>query len=64
MSNKKENKQKTIVVKERADGMKEVVITKSPSKTILGKVVIAALAFAMIAAVVFSLIIVLIQATK
>lgn len=64
MSNKKENKQKTIVVKERADGMKEVVITKSPSKTILGKVVISALAFAMIAAVVFSLIIVLIQATK
>ena len=64
MSNKKENKQKTIVVKERADGMKEVVITKSPSKTILGKVVIAALALAMIAAVVFSLIIVLIQASK
>ena len=64
MSNKKENKQKTIVVKERADGMKEVVITKSPSKTIIGKVIIAALAFAMIAAVVFSLIIVLIQASK
>lgn len=64
MSNKKENKQKTIVVKERADGMKEVVITRAPSKTVLGKIVIAALALAMIAAVVASLVIVLVQATK
>ena len=64
MSNKKPNKQKTIVVKERADGMKEVVITRAPSKTVLGKIVIGLLAFAMVAAVVASLIVVLVQASK
>lgn len=67
MSNKNQNnknKQKTFVVKERADGMKEVVITKAPSKTILGKIVIVGLAAAMIGAVVFSLVFVLLEAAK
>lgn len=59
---KKVKKEKTIVVKERADGMNEVIITKAPSKTLFGKIVIAVLAFAMIAAVIASLIIVLVNA--
>ena len=42
--------------------MKEVVITKAPSKTLFGKIVIAILAFSMIAAVVASLIIVIVEA--
>ncbi len=63
MSNKaKDKKQKTIVVHERADGMNEVIITKAPSKTLFGKIIIAALAFSMIIGVVLGLIIVLIQA--
>ena len=66
MSNKnkktKEQKKKTIIVHERADGMNEVIITKAPSKTVLGKIVIVTLAAAMIIAVVLGLIIVLIEA--
>lgn len=57
-----EQKKKTIMVHERADGINEVVITKAPSKTILGKIVIVGLAAAMVFAVVFGLIVVLIQA--
>ncbi|MCI6716174.1 MAG: hypothetical protein SOZ32_07480 [Bacilli bacterium] len=67
MSNKKNNKQKkqkTIVVKQTADGKDEVIITKAPSKTVLGKIVIAVLAFAMIIGVIASLVIVLVQASK
>lgn len=71
MSNKKNNKQqpkqkkqKTIVVKQTADGKDEVIITKAPSKTVLGKIVIAILAFAMIVGVIASLVIVLVQAAK
>lgn len=48
MSNKKNNKQKkqkTIVVKQTADGKDEVIITKAPSKTVLGKIVIAVTCF-------------------
>lgn len=58
----KNTKQKGIKINERADGMKEVVITKAPSKTLFGKIVIGILAFSMIATVVASLIIVLIEA--
>ncbi|MGM9899152.1 MAG: hypothetical protein ACI32E_01065 [Bacilli bacterium] len=58
----KNTKQKGIKINERADGMKEVVITKAPSKTLFGKIVIAILAFSMIAAVVASLIIVIVEA--
>lgn len=68
MSNKKKQpnnkKQKTIVVNTKADGRDEVIITKTPSKTVLGKIIIAILAFAMIIGVVASLIIVLVQAAK
>lgn len=62
MSNKKEQNKKTIMIKERADGMNEVIITKAPSKTLLGKIVIVALCAAMVIGVVLGLIIVLIQA--
>ena len=55
-------KQKTITFNERADGMTEVVITKAPSKTVFGKIIIAVLAFALIAAEIASLIAVLIEA--
>lgn len=71
MSNKKNNKnqtkqkkQKTIVVNERADGKSEIIITKAPSKTLIGKIVIAFLAFAMIVGVIASLVIVLVQAAQ
>lgn len=71
MSNKKNNKkhetqkrQKTIVVNKTADGKDEVIITKAPSKTVFGRIIIAILAFAMIVGVVASLVIVLVQATK
>jgi len=57
----KQKKQKTITFNERADGMTEVVITKAPSKTVFGKIIIAFLAFAMIAAVVAGLIAVLVE---
>ncbi len=60
--NQPKKKQKTITFNERADGMTEVVITKAPSKTVFGKIIIAVLAFAMIAAVIASLIAVLIEA--
>lgn len=59
---KKEPKQKGIQINERADGMKEVIITKAPSKTLFGKIVIAILAFSMIGVVIAGLIVVLIQA--
>lgn len=64
MSNKenKQPKKKTIMIHERADGMNEVVITKAPSKTVFGKIIICALAVAMVLGVVLGLIIVLIQA--
>lgn len=67
MSNKKNNqvkpkRQKTIIVNERADGKSEVIITKAPSKTIIGKIIIAFLAFAMIVGTIASLVFVLLQA--
>lgn len=69
MSNKKNNanqtkpkKQKTIIVNERADGKNEVIITKAPSKTVIGKIIIAFLAFAMIVGTIASLVLVLLQA--
>lgn len=63
MSNKNDQqKKKTIMINERADGINEVVITKAPSKTLLGKIIIVALAAAMIIGVVLGLVIVLIQA--
>ncbi len=64
-NNKKQNKQpkkKNIQINERADGMQEVIITKAPSKTVFGRIVIAILAFSMIIAVIASLVIVLIEA--
>lgn len=63
MSNKNDQqKKKTIMINERADGINEVVITKAPSKTLFGKIIIVALAAAMIIGVVLGLVIVLIQA--
>ena len=63
MSNKNEQqKKKTIMINERADGMNEVIITKAPSKTLLGKIIIVLLAASMIIGVLLGLIIVLIQA--
>lgn len=55
-------KKKTIIVKEKSDGTNEVIITKAPSKTLFGRIVIAILAFSMIAAVIISFIIVIYQA--
>ena len=48
--------------KERADGTKDVIITKSPQKTLWGKIIICTLAILLGGAAVLGLIFVLIQA--
>lgn len=58
---KKEKRQKYITRKNRADGSTEVYLNGSPTKTILGKIVISILAFAMVAVTVAGLIIVICQ---
>ena len=56
-----ENK-KTIIRKEKKDGTSEIIVTKSPSKTIFGKIVIIVLAFGMLLGGVGTLVIALLSA--
>ena len=58
----KKQSRKLIARNERADGTTEVYLTGSPTKTVLGKIVIGFLAFAMVAVTVAGLIVVMIQA--
>lgn len=53
---------KLIVRKDKKDGTSEIIITKSPSKTIFGKVLIAILAGGMVLTTVASLVVVILQA--
>lgn len=57
----KKDKKKTIYTYERADGMKEVVVTKAPQKTVGGKIVIILLAALLGGASIIALIAVLLQ---
>ena len=62
MSKKAKKQSKKLIARnERADGTTEVYLTGSPTKTVLGKIIIALLAFAMIATVLAGLIIVMTQ---
>lgn len=62
MSKKAKKQSKKLIARnERADGTTEVYLTGSPTKTVLGKIIVAALAFAMIATVLAGLIIVMAQ---
>lgn len=62
MSKKAKKQSKKLIARnERADGTTEVYLTGSPTKTVLGKIIIAVLAFAMIATVLAGLIIVMAQ---
>ena len=54
--------EKLIVRKDKKDGTSEIIITKSPSKTIFGKILIAVLAGGMVLTTVVSLLIVILQA--
>ena len=56
---KKEKKEPYIKTKTRHDGGKEVIMTKSPSKTILGKVFAIAIAILTIVVPIIALIVVL-----
>ena len=56
-----ENK-KTIIRKEKKDGTSEIIVTKSPSKTIFGRIVIAVLALGMLLGGVGTLVIALLSA--
>lgn len=58
---KKEKKQKYITRKQRADGSTEVYLNGSPTKTVLGKIIIGFLAIAMVAVTVIGLIVVICQ---
>ena len=58
---KKEKKEPVIKTKTRRDGGKEVIMTKSPSKTILGKVFAIAIAILTIVVPIIALIVVLSQ---
>ena len=57
----KKQSKKLIARNERADGTTEVYLTGSPTKTVLGKIIVGLLAFAMIATVLAGLIIVMTQ---
>ena len=57
----KKKKQKNIYTVERADGMKEVVVSKPPQKTVMGKIVIITLAALLGGASIIGLIFVLVQ---
>ncbi len=61
-NDKKQKKEKFMYTKERADGTKDVIITKSPQKTLWGKIIICTLAILLGGAAVLGLIFVLIQA--
>lgn len=54
--------EKLIVRKERKDGTSDIIVTKSPSKTLFGKIVIGTLAFAMLLGGLASLVFVILQA--
>lgn len=58
----KNETKKAIIKKDKKDGTSEIIITHSPSKSLLGKIVICILAFSMIAGVVAGLVIVMLQA--
>ena len=49
MSNKKQKKTPLIKTTKRADGTTEYVVTKSPQSTLGGKIIIAGLAFLVLA---------------
>ena len=62
MSKKAKKQSKKLIARnERADGTTEVYLTGSPTKTVLGKIIVGLLAFAMIATVLAGLIIVMTQ---
>lgn len=57
------NNEKLIVRKNKKDGSSDIIVTKSPSKTIFGKVIIGLLAAGMLLGGVASLVIVILQAS-
>ncbi len=57
----KNKNEKLIVTKTRKDGTSDIIVTKSPSKTVFGKVVIFLLAAGMVLGAVASLVIVILQ---
>lgn len=57
----KNKNEKLIVTKARKDGTSDIIVTKSPSKTVFGKVVIFLLAAGMVLGAVASLVIVILQ---
>ena len=57
----KKQSNKLIARNERADGTTEVYLTGSPTKTTLGKIIVALLAFAMVAVTVAGLVVVMLQ---
>lgn len=59
----KNKNEKLIVRKNRKDGSSDIIVTKSPSKTIFGKVIISVLAAGMLLGGLASLVIVILQAT-
>ena len=58
----KNETKKAIIKKDKKDGTSEIIITQSPSKSLIGRIVIGILAFSMIAGVVAGLVIVMLQA--
>lgn len=62
MSKKAKKQSKKLIARnERADGTTEVYLTGSPTKTTLGKIIVAILAFAMVAVTVAGLVVVMLQ---
>lgn len=62
MSKKAKKQSKKLIARnERADGTTEVYLTGSPTKTTLGKIIVALLAFAMVAVTVAGLVVVMLQ---
>lgn len=58
---KSQKKQRYIITKTKADGTSDVIITKSPSKTTFGRIILAILAISMVVGTVAGLIIVFIN---
>lgn len=58
----KNKKQNTIVREEHKDGSSDIYISKSPTKSVFGRIVVAILALSMVLGVVAGLIIVILQA--
>lgn len=62
MSKKAKKQSKKLIARnERADGTTEVYLTGSPTKTTLGKIIVAILAFAMVIGTVAGLVIAMLQ---